>query len=111
LYIAISIFIITFGAQVTRAINLDLRNAVILTAKKPNVKTEIIAADMLQKEVKKRTGLTWKISNERSDDAPVIAMVSIAENEFCGLMFPRSNIRDVPENNKEGYRICVRRDN
>jgi len=99
-----------FGVQAARAIDLDLRNAVILTAKKPHFKTEIIAADMLQREVQKRTGLTWKISNERSDDAPVIAIVSIAEEEFCSLAVPHRNGRDVPECKKEGYRICVKRD-
>ncbi|MBC8468258.1 MAG: hypothetical protein H8D56_02200 [Planctomycetes bacterium] len=105
-----SIFIVAFGTQAARAVDLDLRNAVILTAKKPHVKTEIIAADMLQQEVQKRTGLTWKISSERSGDAPVIAMVSMAENELCGLAVPCRDGRDVTEHKKEGYRICVRRD-
>jgi len=108
--LSVSIFIVAFGTQAAKAVDLDLRNAVILTGKKPHVKTETIAADMLQREVQKRTGLTWKISNERSDDAPVIAMVSVAENEFCGLEVPRRDGRDVAEHKKEGYRICVGRD-
>ncbi|MFC1793967.1 hypothetical protein ACFL3Q_10330 [Planctomycetota bacterium] len=111
LCISVSIFIVAFGTQAARAVDLDLRNAVILVAKKPHVKTEMIAADMLQREVQKRTGLTWKISSERSGDAPVIAMVSMAENELCGLAVPRRDGSDVPEHKKEGYRICVRRDN
>ncbi len=110
LCVSVSIFIVAFGTQAARAVDLDLRNAVILTAKKPHVKTEIIAADMLQQEVQKRTGLTWKISSERSGDAPVIAMVSMAENELCGLAVPCRDGRDVTEHKKEGYRICVRRD-
>lgn len=110
LCISVSIFIAAFAAQAARAVDLDLRNAVILTAKKPHVKTEIIAADMLQWEVQKRTGLTWKMSNARSGNTPVIAIVAVAENEFCGLAIPRRDGRDVPEHKKEGYRICVKRD-
>ena len=110
LCIFVSIFIVAFGTQATRAVDLDLRNAVILAAKKPHVKTEMIATDMLQREVQKRTGLTWKISSERSGDAPVIAMVSMTENELCGLSVPRRDGGDVPEHKKERYRICVRRD-
>ena len=110
LYTSVSIFIMAFGMQAARAVDLDLRNAVILTAKKPRVKTGNIAADMLQREVQKRTGLMWKVSNERSGNTPVIALVSMAENNLCGLTVPRRAGRDVPEHKKEGYRICVRRD-
>ena len=111
LRISMSIFIVAFGTQAARAVDLDLRNAVILSAKKPHVKTENIAANMLQQEVQKRTGLTWKISSERSVDAPVIAMVSMADNKLFGLAVPSRDTRDVPEHKKEGYRICVGRDN
>ena len=89
LYISVSIIIVAFGMQAARAVDIDLRNAVILSAKKPHVKTENIAASMLQREVQKRTGLTWKITSERSGDAPAIAVVSTSEKELCGLAVPR----------------------
>jgi len=110
LYISVSIFIMIFGKQAARAEDLDLQNAVILTARKSHVKTGNIAAEMLQREVQKRTGLTWKISSERSGGAPMIAIVSMAENELCGLAVPRREGWDMPEHKKEGYRICVKRD-
>jgi len=109
-YISALVFLAAFGTRAARALDLDLRNAVILTAEEPHVKTEIVAADMLQQEVQKRTGLRWKISSERSGRQPVIAVAPVADNELCGLTVPHRDGRDLPENEKEGYRICVKRD-
>jgi hypothetical protein len=104
------VFIAAFGTQAARALDLDLRNAVILTAEEPQVKTEIVAADMLRQEVQKRTGLRWKISSEYSGRKPAVAVASVGERELCGLVVPHRDGPDLPENKKEGYRICVRRD-
>lgn len=108
--ICVLVFIATVGARAARALDLDLRNAVILIAEKPRFKTEIVAAEMLQGEVQKRTGLKWKVSDSRSGRKPVIAVAAVTENELGGWVVPRRDGRDLPENKKEGYRICVKRD-
>jgi hypothetical protein len=104
-------FVAAPGMRTARAVDLDLRNAVILTAQKAQVKTEVVAARMLQQEVQKRTGVTWRIAGEQSGDTPVIAIVSAAQSEIGGVAVPRRDGGDAPERKKEGYRICVERDN
>ena len=102
--------LVCVAASGAQAADLDLRNAVILTAGQPRFKTEGVAADLLQREVQKRTGLKWRVSSERSGRRPVIAVVVAAESELCGLTVPHRDGRDLPENKREGYRICVTRE-
>ncbi|MBN1506639.1 MAG: hypothetical protein JW955_07325 [Sedimentisphaerales bacterium] len=94
------------GAQ---ARDLDLRDAVILTVRAPRLKTKTTAADMLQREVQKRTGLTWERSSQLPGRKPVIALATAAESELAGLAIPRRDGSDLPENRNEGYRICLTR--
>jgi len=108
--ICVLIFIAPVGTQAARALDLDLREAVILTAEKPRFRTEGVAAEMLQREVQKRTGLKWNISSEYSGRKPVIALAAATENELCGLAVPHRDGQDLPENKREGYRICVKQD-
>jgi hypothetical protein len=104
------ILLAALGTRAARAADLDLTKTAILVAEKPHFKTEPLAAEMLQGEVRRRTGLRWEISGERASRTPVIAVAAVMENEVCGLAVPHRDGRDLPENKKEGYRICVKRD-
>jgi len=98
------------GASVAKARDVDLKEAVILIGTEPHFRTETAAADMLQQEVQKRTGLKWEISAEYQGRKPVIALAGAAENELAGLRIPKHSGQNLPESRREGYRICVRQD-
>jgi hypothetical protein len=98
------------GASVAKARDVDLKEAVILIGTEPHFRTETAAADMLQQEVQKRTGLKWEISAEYQGRKPVIALAGAAENELAGLKVPKRDGQSLPESSREGYRICVRQE-
>ncbi len=98
------------GAGPAQARDMDLKEAAILVAARPQVRTELVAAHMLQEEVQKRTGLKWETMTERPGRKPVIALAGATESEFASLKVPRRSGQNVPESRSEGYRVCVRRD-
>lgn len=100
-------FLAALSVQSTKAKSIDLKETVILIAKKPHSKTEDVAAQMLQEEVQKRTGLRWQISSKYDTQKPAIAIAACATNELADLEVPRRDCQDLPEFKPEGYRICV----
>jgi len=100
-------FLAALSVQSTKAESIDLKETVILIAKKPHSKTEDVAAEMLQEEVQKRTGLRWQISSKYDTQKPAIAIATCATNELADLEVPRRDCQDLPEFKPEGYRICV----
>ena len=105
--ISMVLAIAVFGVQAATARDIDLTKAVVLIAAKPHSRTEVAAANMLQQEVQKRTGLKWRIATEYRRRRPAIVLVVAAENELAGLKVPKRGGDDLPESRKEGYRICV----
>jgi len=100
-------FLAALSVQHTEAQSIDLKKAVILTPNKPHSKTENVAAQMLQEEIQKRTGLKWQISGKYDTGKPAIAIATCATNELTDLEVPRRDGQDLPEFKPEGYRICV----
>jgi hypothetical protein len=101
------------GARAATAQDVNLKEAVILMAEKPSSKGEAIAARLLQEEVEKRTGLRWQIATQPRDGRPVIVLAtatSVGAKGFSplpGLTVPYRDGPNLPEFQKEGYRICV----
>jgi hypothetical protein len=104
------IAVAALAAAPAPARDVDLREAVILVAARPKLRTELVTATMLQKEVRKRTGLKWDVTAERSGRKPVVALAGATESELAGLEVPRHRGQDLPEFRPEGYRIWVRQD-
>ncbi len=103
----ICFFLAALSVQSTKAQSIDLKEAVILIAKKAHSKTEDVAAQMLQEEVQKRTGLRWQISSKYDTGKPAIAIATSSTNELADLEVPRRDCQELPEFKPEGYRICV----
>ncbi len=100
------ICLVALEAQTARAGEVDLREATILIAEKPQAR-EVVAARMLQEEVRKRTGLTWEIPTGRPDRGAVIALATANAEELAGLKVPHRTGENLPELRQEGYRLCV----
>ncbi len=100
--ISIVVIVLTLSAQRAQAGDIDLKEARILMAEKPRSATEPVAAQMLQEEVQKRTGLKWPVASEYDGRQPAIALVTMGVSELAGLKVP-----SAPGLKREGYRICV----
>ena len=104
---SILISIAALGTQAAQAYDVDLHGALILTAANPRSKGETVAARMLQEEVQERTGVEWGISTRTEGRGPVIALATMEVDELAGLKVPRRGGQNLPEFQREGYRICV----
>ncbi len=83
---------------------LDLSNANIMIS--PQIKTPLqeTASTILVEEIEKRTGLQLQI-NADGNSITNIALVLASEQESFGLKVPIREGQDIPELQKEGYRI------
>jgi hypothetical protein len=95
--ISIVVGVAMFCAQTAKARDVDLKTAQMLVADGPRSKTEAVAAQMLQEEVQKRTGLRWEVSSKDDGRRPVIALATVAANELAGLTVPHRRGENLPE--------------
>ncbi len=110
MWIISAVTVAACGALAAKTQSIDLGEAVIVAATEPRLRTEHVAAAMLQLEVQKRTGVRWEMAGERPAGKPAIIFAGAKENMVAGLKTPRRSGQDLPESRKEGYRICVEQD-
>lgn len=101
-------FALTLQSSIS-AQSIDLSRAVILVRNNPSSLVEKTAARVLVEEVKKRTGLQWKISTTWPEHGIVIALLSgKAEPEWQHQMVARKG-KNLPESLPEGYRLVMQK--
>jgi hypothetical protein len=97
-------------ASPARAAELDLRKAVVVAPEKLSG-PERKALDLLTEEVRSRTLVRWEVAHAwPADSVPVVAVGPAASlKEFAGR-FAAGLEADPSVKQKEGYRICVRKE-
>jgi len=103
------LFIVTFFAAIVSCRNeqnkmLDLSKASILIS--PEIKSPVkeSAAAILTEEISKRTSLQLKLSDNWNDETVIACALSADQNLF-GELVPRREGGNLPELEKEGFRL------
>ena len=87
---------------------IDIAKSQILISKEIKPTVQQSALKILQEEVVKRSGLTWKKTNNWTTSKNLtIALVLSTTSELFGRQIPKRNNKSFPEFQAEGYRLVL----